>query len=258
MSVLCHDISFSYTSHESLLSGLHFEAEAGSLLLIAGHNGAGKSTLLKLLNGILRPAKGRIHVNGREVRLLSTSELASEICVTFQHPADQLFASTVQAEAEYAPRNLKRAAAPRLASEALDLFGLSPDQDRHPYDLPGARRKLLCAAAAVASGAPVLAFDEPTAGLSAPERQVFANALRALRHAGKTVIAVSHDLEFFLPHSDRILILSRGRSLFTGPTSELPEHLPELRHSGVRLPLPIRLRPYAGLPLIPDAPKNLS
>lgn len=246
MSILCHNVDFSYAKEVPVLRSVTFESHPGDILLLVGHNGAGKSTLLRLLNGILKPSAGSIIVNGRDTRAESISRMAAEVCITFQNPADQIFASTVMKEVQFAPKNLGRSDYRQKASDALELVGLRDSVQLHPYDLSLASRKLLTIASAIAADTPMLAFDEPTVHLSHPERLMLSNALAVLRSQRKTVLIVSHDLEYLLPLCTRVLVLDRGQVTFLGTPGQLMEHQDILRHSGVRLPVSLRLRPYVG------------
>ena len=241
MSIRLESVSFEYTPGVRVLSNLSFELFPGECLLVVGHNGAGKSTMLKLLNGVLRPTSGRVHVFGQESSGTATSELARDVCVTFQNPGDQIFASTVLEEARFGPRALKRKDPDSLALRALTLCGLAESAALHPYDLSQPGRKLLTIASAVASGARVLAFDEPSVSLSQPERQTLKSVLEALKREGRGVIVVSHDIGLFLPFADRLLVLRRSipPRMLSPQDVRAQEHL--LRHSGVRLPYAERL-----------------
>lgn len=256
MTIRCDQVVFSYDGVTRVLGPLSFGLEAGSTLLIVGHNGAGKSTLFKLLNGILRPGQGRIIVNGRLTAEHPTSALAREICVTFQHPGDQIFNSTVQREVEFAPSNLQRRSPAALAHRALSLLNLQSKATQHPYDLHAADRKLVTIASAIASDAPILAFDEPTVQLSQPERRLLHGAFGALRREGRTLLLISHDLPFCLPISTHLLILSAGETVYFGPSSGIWACQSLLRRAGVRMPMAIRLRPYAGLGETLPEPSN--
>lgn len=240
MSITLDHVSFSYGGDSFAVTNLSFSAENNELLLVVGPNGAGKSTLLKLLNGLFKPTSGTVTVNGRSTRTTPTSTLAKEICVTFQNPADQIFASTVRDELAFAPMNLRRSDVDRLVQSSAELFGLTPVLSSHPYNLSPAQRKLLAAASSVSSGASILALDEPTAGLSQPERVLLLSTLKTIRQ-NRTLLIVSHDLNLFLPLATRVLALHRGEIVFEGSPGRFIRHSPEFRRLGFRLPIVMRL-----------------
>ncbi len=252
MSITFQSAGFSYPGAAPALRDISLEVPSGDFLLVSGHNGAGKSTLLRLLNGMLKPDTGRIIIDGHDTRITPVSRLASIVSVTFQHPGDQIFASTVFDEVRFGPRHLRRPDPDCDCREALALLGLESFSSWHPYDLSPANRKLLTIASAVAAGTPFLAFDEPTVHLSQPERVLLAGALQQLGKAAKSFIIVSHDLEFFLPITKRILLLREGNISFLGDRRDIHRYSTLARKSGVRLPYSFRLRPHVGLPLLPE------
>ncbi len=235
------EVTYGYTSDFPAVQDVSFQLLSGSFLLLLGHNGAGKSTLLKLLNGILKPTHGKILVNGLDTSVTPTAQLARHVAVTFQNPGDQLFASTVKQEVEFGPKNLRRADTHELVEEALRLFHLSNLKSTHPYDLAPAQRKLLAAASAVATDAPILAFDEPSTGLSQTERKILCEAITHLTNQSRTFIVVSHDLDLFLPLTKQVIVLSSRRTIFDGQPDELVKKPRILRAAGLRLPTVMRL-----------------
>jgi len=241
MTIEFRNVSFHYDRNRPLINELSFTCGTGDFLLVVGQNGVGKSTLLKLLNGILKPIAGQVLVNGLDTADHPTSRLAKEICVTFQNPADQIFASTIRKEVEFAPRNLRLDNVDHLVDKALSLCALESLSSHHPYDLPTAQRKLLTIASAIASGASFLAFDEPSAGLSQIERTVFERLTTALKNDARGMIVVSHDLGLLLRYATKILVLARGQMIYCGDPNTILEREKILRQAGLRLPLPFRL-----------------
>lgn len=236
MNLQFQHVSFAYPSQAPVLVDISFAVGEREVVLLLGRNGAGKSTLLKLFNGILRPAAGAILLDGNPTGSLSTAALAGHIAVTFQNPADQIFASTVREEISFGPRNLKRNNVSDLVEESLKRFGFAQNAGEHPYDLLPARRKLLTVASAIASDCPLLAFDEPSAGLSQPEWMLLKDALSRLIDREKSVFIVSHDLDLFFPLASRILILHAGRIAFHGGQQEFLSEADTLKRWGLRLP----------------------
>jgi energy-coupling factor transport system ATP-binding protein len=241
MNIEFKNVSFHYQEGHEVLDRLSFDVEPGAFLLVIGQNGVGKSTLLKLMNGILKPTAGQVFIGGLDTARYATSRLAAEVCVTFQNPADQIFAPSVQREVAFAPRNLKRPNVEQLVSRALSLCSLDSVSSHHPYDLPAPQRRLLTIASAIASGAPFLAFDEPSAGLSQIERIVLERLLGELKRDRRGFIVVSHDLALFIRHASHVLVLSEGKSVFFGTPTVLLEQEGYLRKAGLKLPLSLRL-----------------
>jgi len=241
MNLEYQNVGFEYEPGRPILRDLSFEAGPSDFLLIIGQNGAGKSTLLKLANGILKPTAGRILLGDLNTTQHKTSRLAREICVTFQNPSDQIFAPTVAQEVEFAPRNLRRQNPAGLALQAMALCSLDTVATQHPYDLPPAQRKLLTVASAVASGSPILAFDEPSAGLSQLEQKGLQRLLETLKHERRGLIVVSHDLGLFMRYATKVLVLRQNETLYYGDTMGLLVNEGILRRAGLTLPVPDRI-----------------
>jgi energy-coupling factor transporter ATP-binding protein EcfA2 len=187
------------------LDGVDLHVERGEAIGLGGRNGSGKTTLLRHLVGLLRPASGRVLIDGADIRDRRVAELARQVGLVFQEPADQLFRSTVRGEVEFA------SASPEATDGALATAGLSDRGGAHPYDLGYSKQKLLTIAAVVAMGTPIVVLDEPTLGQDAAGRDRVAGFLRQLRAAGRTVIVAGHDRALMAAELDRTLLMVAGR-----------------------------------------------
>lgn len=247
MSIRILNAHFGYSKDQLTLSGLDLNIDEGGFVLIAGANGAGKSTFLKLLNGILKPRSGSISINEFDTRVTPTSVLASHIAVTFQNPADQIFSATVRDEVLFGPRLLQRPNPMQLADASIELLGLRHYSSKHPYDLSPAQRRLLTIASAVATDTPILAFDEPTTSLSQPERLVLLNALRELKHRRRTLIIVSHDLEFFVREATELLVMYEGKIVHRGQPQDIVDNPKLAKSAGIGIPISLRIQKIAAI-----------
>src|SRR4029077_20012624 len=130
------------------LRGVSLTIDAGESVAIVGQNGSGKTTLVKHLNGLLRPAEGRVSIDGADTVGRTVAELAATVGFVFQNPDEQLFERSVEREVSFGPRNLGVSAA-EIATRvtgALDAVGLSDQRSTNPYDLDLSRRKLVALA----------------------------------------------------------------------------------------------------------------
>jgi len=187
------------------LDGVDLHIERGEAVGLAGRNGSGKTTLLRHLVGLLRPTSGRVLIDGADTRERRVSELARQVGLVFQEPADQLFRSSVRDEVAFA------SASDAATDAALATAGLGDRATAHPYDLGYSRQKLLTIAAVVAMGTPIVVLDEPTLGQDSAGRGRVTAFLRQLRAANRTVIVAGHDRALMAAELDRTLVLVEGR-----------------------------------------------
>src|SRR5438552_8815550 len=167
---------------------LHFAS--GERVAIIGQNGSGKTTLVRHLNGLLRPTAGRVLVDGVDAAGFRVAQLARRVGLVFQDPDRQIFAATVRAEVAFGPRNLglRGTRLEEAVSAALGAVGLDVERETNPYDLGGARRKLLALASVLAMGTPVLVLDEPTTGQDAHGVETARRVIADVTAEGRTVI----------------------------------------------------------------------
>jgi energy-coupling factor transport system ATP-binding protein len=191
-------VSFRYPSGVAALAGVYLAIGGGEAVAIVGPNGSGKTTLVKHLDGLLRPSSGRVLLDGRDIGVLRVAELAHAVALGFQHPERQLFARSVRTEVGFGPQQLGRrgTALEQAVEMALRAVRLEDQGDVHPQDLGESRRKLLVLASLLAMDAPILVFDEPTAGLDHAGVAIVERVVAEQRARGRTVIAVSHDEGF--------------------------------------------------------------
>jgi energy-coupling factor transport system ATP-binding protein len=190
----------------------------GEAVAVVGQNGSGKTTLVRHLNGLLRPTSGRLLIDGTDATHLTVAELARQVGLVFQDPDRQIFAGSVRTEVEFGPRNLgRRGAELRTAVDAaIDAVGLTTDSRSNPYDLGASRRKLLALASVLAMQTPVLVLDEPTTGQDAAGADIVRAVIADAQRDGRTVIGISHDMEFVATTFDRVVVMGGGRILADG------------------------------------------
>lgn len=223
MLIRVDDISFTYCNSVKALQNISFEISTGECVALTGHNGSGKSTLVKHLNGLLKPSAGKIWIDDKDTTVLQTAELASKVALLFQNPDDQICKRTVWAEVEFGPNNLGYPAqrVESLVEDALELFDLKLLKKKNPHDFGYSERKRIAMASIVAMDTPILVFDEPTAGLDPYEISLLITTLKKLQSEKKTVIIISHDMDFVAENIPRVISLAQGRKVFDGSTREL-------------------------------------
>jgi energy-coupling factor transport system ATP-binding protein len=223
----------------------------GEVVALVGQNGSGKTTLVRHLNGLLRPTSGRVLVDGADAAQRTVAQLARDVGLVFQDPDRQIFAGSVRSEVEFGPRNVGlRGDELRAAVDgALAAVGLGEAGRTNPYDLGASRRKLLALASVLAMRTPVLVLDEPTTGQDVAGVERVRQAMRAAREAGRTIIAISHDMEFAATEFERVVVMGGGRILADGTPAEVfaPSGWELLRSTFVEPPLAARVGDRLGL-----------
>jgi energy-coupling factor transport system ATP-binding protein len=204
------------------LEGIDLRIGPGERVALVGQNGSGKTTLVRHLNGLLRPTEGTVRIDGTDAARLTVAQLAARVGLAFQDPDRQIFAGTVRAEVEFGPRNLGRSGSALDAAvrDALEACGLTDEERTNPYDLGGSRRKLLALASVVAMDTPVLVIDEPTTGQDPDGVERVRAVVDSVSSAGRTVIAISHDMRFVAEGFERVVVMRAGRVILDASPGE--------------------------------------
>jgi energy-coupling factor transport system ATP-binding protein len=223
MNIEIKDLHFTYPSGLEALRGITLGIESAEQVAIIGQNGAGKTTLVKHLNGLLQPTRGQVLIGDWDTTKYSVSRLASRVGYVFQNPDEQLFSRNVGAEVAFGPKNLgyngERVQA--LVKDALALTELSNKTETNPYDLSATWRKMVAIASIISMDTDIVIFDEPTTGQDAVNVARIANVIAELRKRGKTVITITHDIDFCAENFERVIAMSEGKILLDGPANDV-------------------------------------
>ncbi|MFZ6849167.1 L-arabinose ABC transporter ATP-binding protein AraG [Undibacterium sp. RuRC25W] len=204
------------------LSGVSFEAHAGTVHGLLGENGAGKSTLLKILGGQYRPDGGRLVVGGKVCQFGSAADaIAAGIAVIHQElqyvPELTVTENILMGRLPTRLGIVNKKEARRIVAERLTEMGVDLDPDARLIDLSIAQRQMVEICKAVMQNAQIIAFDEPTSSLSHLESEVLFRLVRELRANGKTLIYISHRLEELYALCDTCTIFRDGKKIVTHP-----------------------------------------
>ncbi len=214
------DIYCSYGPIDALL-GLSIEAPKGSVVCILGPNGAGKSTTLKAIAGVVRPRKGRVTLEGRDITRVGPSRKLSEGIALAPEGRRILSDFSVRDNLRVGGHLLSRGKLEARIREVVELFPLLADRMNQPGgSLSGGEQQMLAIARALMTEPAVLLLDEPSLGL-APivTRQVF-DAVARIRQQGTTTVLVEQN-SLALTVADHGYVLSEGRLRHDGPAQEL-------------------------------------
>lgn len=222
-----HNLFFSYDNKREILKNINFSVTKGKVISILGQNGSGKTTLLKCLNALLKPAKGHIYFNSKEISKMNRSDIAKHIAYvpqehmnTFPYtvldvvllgraPYIGLFSTPKQGDIE-------------RCKEILNAFGIGYLSQRIYTEISGGERKLCLVARALASSPEVLLLDEPTAHLDMKHQTEVLNTIKSLsRQNSLTVLMTLHDPNIALLVSDKVILLKEGSTIGQGGVKEM-------------------------------------
>ena len=200
-----------YERGRRVLDGASLSVPAGRRLALLGANGSGKTTLLRCLSGALVPARGRVTLDGAELRHTRHGLRAHRqvVQLVLQDPDDQLFSASVAQDVSFGPLNLgldEDAVRERVA-EALRLLAVEHLAGRPTHQLSYGERKRVAIAGAVAMRPCVLLLDEPTAGLDPSAVAEALAALTRLQESGSTVVMSTHDVDLALRWADEVAVV---------------------------------------------------
>ena len=223
MKIEISELHFTYPAGVQALDGISLTIESGEQVAIVGQNGAGKTTLVKHFNGLLLPTSGQVLIGDWNTKDHGVAKLARRVGYVFQNPDEQLFSKNVATEVAFGPRNLGMSSeqVQALVDDALAMTELADKTETNPYDLSATWRKMVALASVIAMDTDIVIFDEPTTGQDAMNIARIANVIATLREHGKTVITITHDIDFCAENFDRVIALSQGKVLLDGKTNDV-------------------------------------
>lgn len=211
-----------------VIKGLNYKAEYGEISAILGGNGTGKTTALSLITGLNTPYRGKVHTDTTAYALP-------------QNPQSLFVEKTVRDDLQEMLGELKLPKDENIQriAKVVKLCRLDSILDSHPYDLSGGEQQRAALAKVLLLEPKILLLDEPTKGLDAEYKQIFAAILRKLADKGTAVILVSHDVEFCAEHADRCALFFdgnivtenspqaffSGNSFYTTSTNRMARHI---------------------------------
>jgi len=217
------DLYYTYPSGVQAVSGVTVTIRDKEFVAIMGENGAGKSTLVKHFNGILKPTKGEVLVDGRPTTKASVAELSRDVGLVFQNPDHQLFSETVEEEIAFGLRNFgfgEKDIEERTAW-VLSLLDLMRYRKASPFILSGGERKRVALASVLAWDPKVIVLDEPTIGQDYGQKEKLRQFVLEINEQGRSVVMVTHDVEFVADCSPRVIVMSKGRIVGDGEANEI-------------------------------------
>lgn len=247
MSVDVIDLTHTYnegTPFESkALSDVTMHIDDGEFIGLIGHTGSGKSTLIQHLNGLLKPQKGTIIVNGLEItgKDVSLVNVRKKVGLVFQYPEYQLFEETIYKDVAFGPTKLglSEEEIKKRVHDSLVAVGIDPDlkKDSSPFDLSGGQKRRVAIAGVIAMEPDILILDEPTAGLDPYGREeILGQIVKIHKEKNTTIILVSHSMEDVSKVAGRLMVMNKGTIELVGTPREVFRHEKRLKEIGLGVP----------------------
>jgi len=173
--IMIHDVDYVYSNGTIALKQVSLNIKKGEFIAIMGQNGAGKTTLIRTFNGLIRPTKGSIFLEGENIELKTIATISKKVGVIFQNPMHQLFSNTLEDEIKFSLKNLNldKEEIQIKVDQILEEFNLEKYRKRSPFNLSGGESKKLATASIICRDPDILVFDEPTLGQDAKEIKFF-------------------------------------------------------------------------------------
>ena len=247
MSIEVKNITYTYGKglpHESVaLKDVSLSIEKGTFLGVIGHTGSGKSTLLQHFNGLLKPDKGTILINGMNITDSKTTavEMRKKTGLVFQYPEYQLFEETVEKDISFGPKNLgmSQEEIEKRVKDSMKLVDISYEEfkDKSPFELSGGQKRRVAIAGVLAMEPEVLILDEPTAGLDPKTHKDILSMIRKIHKEWQGItILVSHNMDDIANYCDRAIVIDEGKIIMEGTPREIFQREKELVGIGLSLP----------------------
>lgn len=248
MSINLANVFYTYMTgtpfERQALNDVSLTIEKGEVLAIIGHTGSGKSTLVQHLNGLIKPLRGNVTIDGIDIagRGSDAKQARQQVGMVFQYPEHQIFAETVYEDIAFGPRNRGFSAeeVDKQVHEAMAFVGLDFETfaQRSPFQLSGGQMRRVAIAGVVAMNPDYLVLDEPSAGLDPRSRNAVFKEIMALhKERGIAIVLVTHSMEEAVKYANRMLVINKGKVLFDGkPTEIFSQHKDELVKVGMDEP----------------------
>lgn len=237
------DLNFAYTNKKYILKNLSFSVDEGDFLAIVGPNGSGKTTLAKILTGLLKPSSGTISLYGEDILTIAPLEISKKMGFVFQNPEHQFLSDTVYNEIALSLRlaNKSEEFIKKKVNDLLKQFELIEFKEKNPFSLSQGQKRRLSVATMLLWDQDILIFDEPTYGQDFKNSQQMWNILRDLNSAGKTIIVITHDMNFVSELTEKVILFFEGEIKFFGNTFDLFQKRELLLNSNLMEPIPTTL-----------------
>ncbi|MCM8789901.1 MAG: ATP-binding cassette domain-containing protein [Candidatus Omnitrophica bacterium] len=232
------DVYFIYPDGTQALGGVNFCVKKGEFVGILGANGAGKTTLLKILNGLLKPTRGDVYIEGENLKSISQDKLFTKACTVFQDPDCQLFSPTVGEDVAFGPANmgLSKEEVKIRVYNSLAAVGMFEFAEKAIHNLSYGQKKRVCLAGVLAIGPQIIFLDEPTGSLDPMGTGSIMRLLKGLNKKGVTMVIATHSVDLIPLFVNRVAVMGNGKIIKEGSPLDVFSDIAMIRENKLRLP----------------------
>lgn len=240
------DLYFSYDDDNShSLKGLSLEIKKGQKVAIMGANGSGKSTFFLCCTGIHKPQKGKLYLDGKEVKYNKKGllDLRSKVGIVFQDPDNQLFSASVYQEISFGILNLgvSEEQAKKEVEEVIDYLEITPFRSKPTHALSGGQKKQVSIADILVMHPEIIILDEPAAALDPRHTTMVNRIVEQMTENGITVLMATHDVNYAYEWADEVILFHEGKVLMNGSPEEVFGNRAALRQTNLEPPAVLEL-----------------
>ena len=225
------DVSYKYPLEDrEILKNINLDIKKGEFWAVIGKNGSGKTTLCNVLRRFIPDfykgeLKGKITLEGKELKDYSTKEIVQKVGFVFQNPFTQISGvkETVFEEIAFGLENLALDAEyiRKRVEETLKLLHIEELRDKNPYELSGGQGQKVALASIIAMDPEIMVIDEPTSQLDPKGTEEIFEIIDILKKEGKTIILVEHKLELIAEYAEKVMVLDEGEMILSGNTEDV-------------------------------------
>lgn len=245
MQIEINNLGYTYMEgtpmEKTAIAHISMTINEGEFICVIGHTGSGKSTFIQHINGLLTPTEGEVLVDGINTKeKKSVLDVRKKVGLVFQYPEYQLFEETVAKDIAFGCKNLgyDEEKQKECVKNAMETVGLDYEKfkDVSPFDLSGGQKRRVAIAGVIAMGPEAVILDEPTSGLDPQSAMEILGMIKDMNGKGKTIIMVTHDMDYVYKYASRAIVISGGRLLFNDTPREVFSNAKELMGIGLDVP----------------------
>lgn len=210
-----------------------------------GANGSGKSTFFLCCTGIHKPQKGKLYLDGKEVKYNKKGllDLRSKVGIVFQDPDNQLFSASVYQEISFGILNLgvSEEQAKKEVEEVIDYLEITPFRSKPTHALSGGQKKQVSIADILVTHPEIIILDEPAAALDPRHTTMVNRIVEQMTASGITVLMATHDVNYAYEWADKVILFHEGKVLMNGSPEEVFGNRAALRQTNLEPPAVLEL-----------------